>query len=196
MTRRVYDFDNTIYRGDSTADFCGYCLLRHPRALPHLVAGGALFIGVWLGRVDKTRAKQRLYRFLPLLADPQKTVDAFWVGHRKNLKDWYLRQRADTDVIISASPEFLLAPVCNELGVTMLASRVDARTGAYTGQNCAGWEKVRRLGEAIPDCQIEAFYSDSRSDAPLAGLAEEAFLVKGDRLLPWPWPRQAGEAGK
>ena len=33
-----------------------------------------------------------------------------------------------------------------------------------------------------------SFYSDSQSDAPLAAIADHAFLVKGDRLLPWTFP--------
>ena len=37
----VYDFDGTIYDGDSTVDFVFFCLRRHPNViagLPHLVA--------------------------------------------------------------------------------------------------------------------------------------------------------------
>ncbi|MBF1089242.1 MAG: haloacid dehalogenase-like hydrolase, partial [Solobacterium sp.] len=33
--------------------------------------------------------------------------------------------------------------------------------------------------------KIENFYSDSYSDTPLARIAENAYLVKGDNLLPW-----------
>ncbi len=184
--RNVYDFDNTIYRGDSSVDFYRFCARRHPRMLADLPAVGTWFACMGLGLVEKTRVKQRLYRFLTLLPDTNALVAAFWEARRGRLKPWYLAQRRDEDVIISASPEFLLRPVCDALHVTLLASRVDPRTGRYTGRNCHGAEKARRLKEALPECAVEAFYSDSLSDAPLAGLAARAFFVKGDRLLPWP----------
>ena len=35
------------------------------------------------------------------------------------------------------------------------------------------------------EVDIDEFYSDSRSDAPLARMAKRAYLVKGETLLPW-----------
>ena len=58
-------------------------------------------------------------------------------------------------------------------------------TGKTDGKNCHGAEKVRRLHEAYPDVQIAEFYSDSRSDSPLAELAERAYLVHGQERTPW-----------
>ena len=62
---------------------------------------------------------------------------------------------------------------------------MDSRTGKYTGINCHGKEKVRRFREEYPDAVIDSFYSDSYSDTPLAEEAKEAFIVKGEELLPW-----------
>ena len=42
----VYDFDKTIYRGDSTVDFWRHCLRRYPgaaRALPGTLAKALAF---------------------------------------------------------------------------------------------------------------------------------------------------------
>ncbi|MEE0264705.1 MAG: haloacid dehalogenase-like hydrolase, partial [Acutalibacteraceae bacterium] len=89
--------------------------------------------------------------------------------------------------IISASPEFLLELPCQMLGIKyLMASRVDPKTGKYTGENCHGEEKVRRLYEKYPkDTVIEEFYSDSYSDTPLAKLAKKSFMVKGDDISDW-----------
>ena len=46
-------------------------------------------------------------------------------------------------------------------------------------------KKVRRLHETYPDVEIAEFYSDSRSDSPLAELAEHAYLVHGQERTPW-----------
>ena len=85
----------------------------------------------------------------------------------------------------SASPEFLVRIPAQKLGVRLLASRVDKHTGKTDGENCHGAEKVRRLHEAYPDVEIAEFYSDSRSDSPLAELAEHAYLVHGQTRTPW-----------
>ena len=113
-------------------------------------------------------------------------VAAFWETHINRIKPWYLQQKREDDVIISASPEFLLSPVVEgQLGLKLMASRVDPHTGKYTGKNCHGEEKVRRLNEALPDCRIDQFYSDSNSDLPLARLARRAFKVRGNRVTEW-----------
>ena len=185
MRRNVYDFDNTIYAGDSSIHFYGFCALRYPRILLDLPALGVQGIRYRLGRVDKTRFKQRVYRFLTLLPDVDKLVTDFWRTHEKNIKPWYYEMREDTDLIISASPTFLLAPVCEKLCVPLLASRVDKHTGVYDGLNCHDTEKVHRLNEAYPGTEIAAFYSDSLSDTPLAEIAQSAYRVRGNKITPF-----------
>ncbi|MDO4572122.1 MAG: haloacid dehalogenase-like hydrolase [Clostridia bacterium] len=189
MRRNVYDFDKTIYAGDATADFHRRCCLRHPRAGLDIFASCWYFLAMWLGLLPKTLAKQRFYRFLRFVPDVQAEVLDFWAGRAHKIRRWYLESREEQDLIISASPEFLLKPICETLRVRLIASRVDPRSGVCEGANCHGKEKLRRLREALPDTQIGRFCSDSLSDTPLAAAAEEAFLVRGERLLPWPGAR-------
>lgn len=183
----VYDFDQTIYHGDSTVDFYFYCLRHKPlmmRSMPGTVAAFALYQAkIW----NKTQFKQQMYRFLTAIGDTDKMVQKFWDSHIHNVKPWYIYQKhRDDDVIISASPEFLLKPVCEQLGIQyLMASRVDPSTGKYTGINCWGEEKVRRFREVFGETAIEAFYSDSLSDTPLAKLANTAWIVRGNTLIPW-----------
>ena len=99
--------------------------------------------------------------------------------------DWYLKQKQDSDIVVSASPEFLLKPVCLKLGVSLIASINDSRTGAYTGVNCHGEEKPRRFLELFPNAVIDKFYSDSQSDKPMALLAKSAFLVRNGIVMSW-----------
>ncbi len=185
MPLNVYDFDGTIYKGDSTADFYKFCVKRHPLALIALPGAGIYFFAYKLGLCSKTRFKEVFYRFLRHIPDAESALSAFWVAHEGGIQDWYLQKKRQTDIIISASPEFLLEPVCKKLGVTLIASRVDRRTGETQGENCRGAEKVKRLNEAAPGCEIEEFYSDDLSDAPLAELAKSAFIVKGGSIVPW-----------
>jgi phosphoserine phosphatase len=181
----VYDFDGTIYRGDSTIDFFLLCLKAHPRSLLMLPKVFIYFLMYISKRIVKTRFKEVFYEFLKFIPDIDAMVQMFWETHRRNLKSWYLEQKQPTDIIISASPEFLLAPVCRELDVMLIASRVNKQSGKITGENCGGEEKVRRLFEAVPYAKINNFYSDAFSDQPLAILAQKSYMVKGDMLKNW-----------
>ena len=183
-----YDFDDTIYDGDSTKDFIFYCLKRQPvlvRFAP-LWAWNALLWKVF-GIKTKTQFKEKLYSYFGGIQDIDAYVEDFWKGHFQNIKGWYLTQKREDDLIISASPEFLLQPAMDRLGIKhLMASRVDKKTGRYTGENCWGEEKVRRFKEKMPQGEIESFYSDSLSDAPMARLATgTSYLVKGDSRTPW-----------
>ena len=193
----VYDFDETIYDGDSTVDFFRYCLIHHPAMAITLPNTGINFLIYFARLQSKTRTKQQMYRFLRYIGDTEKVVRDFWGSHLKNIKPWYLeRLQRDDDVVISASPEFLIRPACELIGIkTAMASVVDRHTGVYNGKNCWGEEKVRRFYQAFGEgTAIDTFYSDSLSDAPLARLASEAFIVRGDELIPWQdWEREKGK---
>lgn len=180
----VYDFDETIYDGDSTVDFYKYCLRRRPYIIFRFPLWTALrFV---LDSRKKLQFKERFYRFLRAFDDIDSEVLRFWDRHEKNIKRWYLENHRPDDVVISASPEFLLRPVCKRLKIPVLmASVVDKKTGLYSGENCWGKEKVRRFYERFEDGKIDSFYSDSYSDAPLAEIAEKAFIVSGEKITPW-----------
>lgn len=181
----VYDFDNTIYKGDSTADFYLFSLRKHPsiiKFLPSLIQAYSRFYLFKKG--TKTEMKEVMYRFLTKI-EPEKDIKAFWDSHEKNIKSWYLKQKKADDIIISASPEFLLEPICERLGIKNLtASRVNARTGKYSGINCHGAEKVR-LFKKLYEGEIDEFYSDSLSDSPIAEISKKAFMVKGNKIEDW-----------
>lgn len=182
----VYDFDKTILPYDSTEAFFRHCLRRYPRAIYPALGALPLAAGVPLRLASKTRAKELFYRFLTCVPDIDAEVERFWKEHIRDVNAWYLAHRRESDVVSSASPEFLLRPVAEQLGFRLMASRVDRYSGWTLGENNHGEEKVRRLRREYPGLEIAEFYSDSLSDTPLARLAERAFIVKGQCLEPWP----------
>jgi len=181
----VYDFDGTLYSGDSTVDFFLYALKRNPlllRYLPEQVAGFALYAAK---KIDKNRLKQHFYSFLKGIS-AETLVEAFWDSHQDRIFSWYSSQQQPEDVVISASPDFLLRPICKRMGIQhLIASQVDSRTGACLGENCRGQEKVLRFRAVFGDAVIHRFYSDSESDLPMAKLAQEAYRVEKGQILPW-----------
>ena len=182
----VYDFDNTILRGDSSARFFAFCLGHFPRMwrdVPAQAVNGLLFA---LRLKKKQAFKQRMFHYLTLIGDVDAAVDAFWRANMPRIKAWYPPRHREDDVVISASPEFLIRPACAKLGIgCVIGSPVDKHTGHFLGPNCHGKEKVSRFYARFPGGRIDEFFSDSHSDDPLAALAKKAYLVKGERLLPW-----------
>lgn len=177
----VYDFDKTIYNGDSTIDFYLYCLKKHPSIILLLPKQILAFILYKLKIKEKEYFKEIFFSFLKKINNIDEQVDDFWLNNKSKIKAWYHEQKNTTDVIISASPDFLLKPICNELKVTLIATKVDKKTGKFKSKNCYGKEKVVRYTQEI-NKKINKFYSDSLSDKPMMGLAKEKYLVNGNKL--------------
>jgi phosphoserine phosphatase len=130
--------------------------------------------------------KEIFFSFLNEISDVDLTVQHFWTTNNKKIKAFYHKSSHDKDVIISASPDFLLRPVCMDLGVAhLIASQVNKETGRFEGENCYGEEKVKRLRDELGECIIETFYTDSKSDLPLAGTARKSYLVRKNKILEW-----------
>lgn len=183
----TYDFDKTIFYPDSSACFYRFCLLHYPTAvLPSLPGSLRMALRYYQGAVSAKELKQQLFSFLPVIQDVDRAVDVFWTKNEKRLGKWYLEQKRDDDLILSASPRFLLQPVCDKLGVSLIATEMDKQSGKISGLNCHDHEKVRRFYQQYPQGHTEAFYSDSLSDNPMAEIADKAFLVRRHRLSPWP----------
>ena len=182
----VYDFDGTIYRGDSSVDFFAFCLTRYPWLAIFLPYQIAMILAYKLRLCSKEQEKSAYFSFLRLVPDVQSTVTAFWRKKKIKIESWYLAQKKQDDVVISASPAFLLLPISEHLNIgKLIASEVNSHTGTFESKNCSGEEKVRRLKKLFADATIDSFYSDSESDKPMAKLAQNAFKVKKGILNKW-----------
>ena len=183
----TYDFDKTIFYPDSSACFYRYCLLHCFPAVIRSVPGTVrMAIRYFFGKLRAKELKQQLFSFLPDIPDIDETVRAFWAENEWRIGDWYRKQKRSDDLIVSASPYFLLAPICEKLGVELIATDMDKHSGVIRGENCHNAEKVRRFYARDPNGHTEEFYSDSFTDSPMAEIADRAFLVKKHRVRPWP----------
>ena len=184
----VYDFDKTVVYPDSGFTFFAFCFRRHwLRLLPRLPRLGVELLRFAANRKRGRPVKGEFYRFIRSLPDWQDEVRLFWETKAEEmLKPWYLEQLRPDDIIISCTAEFLLRPLCEQLGIRLIATRVNTQTGRLEGHSCYGEEKVRRLRETYGAVQINEFYSDSFADEPLAKLARQAWFVRDDERTPWP----------
>lgn len=185
---KVYDFDDTIYDGDSSKDFLIFEIKRHPGIFALKSVSFLTSTILYILHIKKKETwKASMFSFLKDISDIQKEIDLFWDTHDKKIKSWYLKQQLQDDVIISASPAFLVEAGCCRFGITnVIATRMDVKTGEIVGNNCKGKEKVERFQKKYGNqVRVQEFYSDDESDCPMASMADRAFLVKGEEVFEW-----------
>ena len=174
----LYDFDGTIYDGDSSVDFIIYCFKKNPKLLKYLPKIIIAALKYKLKKSSKTEMKEVFFSFLKDINDVDKVLNEFWEIHKKNIKDFYKDKSHDKDIIISASPKFLLEPIAKKYKVKdLFGSPIDKQTGKYNGLNCHGEEKVRLFKEKYPKAEILEMWTDSYHDMPLIKLANKGYLV-------------------
>ena len=185
MKANVYDFDKTIFSKDSSVEFYKFCLKKKPSILKYIFVQLFYFVLYIFNFIDKTKFKEHVFVFLKAFDNIDDLVKEFWQENKKMIYSWYAKKHQDSDIIISASPYFLLKPICDELGIkNLIASEVDSKTGKFLSPNCYGEEKVNRLKQ-FGEVEIGEFYSDSFSDQPLADLASDAFIIKHNAIHKW-----------
>lgn len=180
---RVFDFDKTIYDGDASFDFWRFMIKKKPMILYLFGLQLLCYLMMKIGIISREKAKSVFFKFLRY--SDKKDLEKFWQKNYKKIKNWYLEEKKSGDLIISASPEYILEPIAQYLEVDLIATRVDKKTGKIIGKNCRGKEKVRRFFEKYPEKKIEIFYSDSLSDLPMRKIANRGFLIKGARKKEW-----------
>jgi phosphatidylglycerophosphatase C len=193
----AFDFDGTLTWKDSFMAFLAW------RAGPWRFAAGLVKLApaaiAYLAHRDRGRLKAAAAReFLcglsraTLEADAQRfaTERARMLFRPDAVRAWR-RWQADGArlVIVTASPETIVAPFARGLGADLLiGTRLafdaeDRVSGVFEGANCRGAEKVERLKAAFGDpLMLEAAYGDTDGDKEMLAQAESpGFKVFGGK---------------
>ena len=137
------------------------------------------------GKVTVEQAMEKyapqVEKFFASMENPQADAREFWDGKMHKIKPFYKSQQQKDDLIITASPDFTIAEICERLGIEhYIASKIDLHTGKIL-HFCMRSNKIKAFFEEYPDAQIENFYTDSpKNDKPLIDIARNAYVVKGD----------------
>ena len=181
----VYDFDKTIYSGDSSLDFYFFCLKSKPLLVRYIPIQLFWFVIYMFGLCDKIRFKEKYFSFIKAI-DTKDIVEKFWDKNITNIKSWYIRQKNKNDIIVSASPEFLVSSCMKRLSVeNCICTVVSEEDGAFLSPNCYGDEKLKRFRELYNTRDIDLFYSDSLSDSVMADNSKNAYFVSGNQIINW-----------
>lgn len=186
----VYDFDKTIYNGETSTDFMLFFLKRNPR---YIIRICNVLYSLFYYKKDLKKSKEIFFRILNgvNIEFLKEEINEFWKVKKDKIFSWVYdeilenKKVADELILISATPSIFLEKISKELGFDKLLATEFENTNKLfdskiKGPNCKGKEKVNRLNEYIDNYTIFKFYSDSMSDKPLFDLADEKiFINKG-----------------
>lgn len=182
----VYDFDNTIYDGETLVDFILYFVRHDPRIWPYVpkllvIAFRDAFHLFTVDEAIKAYASF-LEGYYVKLDNLDTAVVKFWDKKMKKIKPFYEDVRKDDDIIVSGTTDFILDEVCRRMGIkNYVGSSIDPETGKFT-RLCFLDNKLKIFRELWPDAHIDNFYTDSMNDKCLMDIADHVYFVKGEKI--------------
>lgn len=181
----IYDFDNTIFKGDSSCKFIKYSITHHPLlVLKSLIASIPLGVKYLFKKEEFGVFKAKIFSFVKDIDNLEDYMERFTLKNIKNIKNFYLENRLDNDTIISASFEFIIRPFCEKIGIkNIIGTKYNVKTGKIIGKNCKGKEKIKRFRELYKEEDVINAYSDSLSDIPMFEISKNAYIVEGEELI-------------
>ena len=191
----VYDFDKTIYNGETLNDFYRFYLIKKPWKIYTVIFQLWYFLLYVLKIINLEKLKENFLRFLngENTGELKKLIREFWEKKESKINPWVkdeiLKNKKETEILvaISASPTFLIIDRLRLMGFDVVIGtdflfESTKFHSHITSKNCKNYEKVKRLDKWAEDNNIQYdivnFYSDSIADKPHFDLAEHKYWIK------------------
>ena len=177
-----FDFDNTIYRGESSVDFSLYMIRHNKKILRYVPTILFSLAGYKLCLLKKEQLETIINDFFAGVLDETTSLPTFirefWETHAHKLDCRIIRLIEPDDIIISASPILLIEGIRGMLNTEkIIGTEVDLDQKKITWFNF-GENKVKRYKALYGDQKLDAFYTDSYNDKALMDISLEVFIVK------------------
>lgn len=192
----LFDFDGTLYLKDSLTGFIFYTFKAR------YVLKTGLSILPWINHyylglypADKMRKKLFYNMFCGQSLDHvQHDAITYADVLQKYLNPQLFAQLKQHQalghdvVVVSASVDIYLKPLCDRLGVDLISSEVESEAGKLTGfyktPDCSGMEKKRRIQQRY---DVSAYsqvyaYGNTREDIAMLSLATQPCMYGQDPL--------------
>ena len=183
---KVFDFDNTIYHGESSVDFAFFMIKHNKRILLFLPS---LFWNTVMYKfclASKEKLEMRVNDAIRVIVRDKEQLltlaDRFWEKYYRKLDKRILRRIDPDDLIITAGPFFLIDAIKHRLNTkNLICSEVDWDKMEVSFFNF-GDNKVKRYRELYGDKPIDYFYTDSYNDRSMMDISDRVFIVKDGRI--------------
>lgn len=183
----AYDFDNTIYDGESIVDFFLFCLKKDHsllRYLPYIIIFVIKykFNKITIEEITNTIERLSLSFFKNRHYNYEALVEEFWQKNIHKLKPQFLKKLKKDDLIITGCPNFLIEYIKDKLNVdNIICTEFNLETKKLEFL-CFGKNKVKIFKELCKDQKINEFYTDSLADIPFMQLSDKVYLVNKDEI--------------
>lgn len=183
----VYDFDNTIYDGESALDFFFAYVMVNPKLVKLIPK---VLRALMLYTMGKVTIEDAMKKYAPYIKKYYCEYDRwdeftaeFWDKRMGKIKPFYDKIRRDDDIILTASPDLTMSEIGKRLSMkNIICSHIDPESGEVT-RLCMRENKIKYFSEKYPDAKIENFYTDSiKNDGFIAQRAEHIFVVKKNKI--------------
>ncbi len=183
---KVFDFDNTIYGGESVFDFAMFFVKRKKSFIKYVPNFIKILFSYKMCHMDISEFQKALEKYAnPFLENQEyikELVAEFWLQNIEKLYPNILKKIEKDDVIITASPDFLIDGIKDVLNTDhILCSKLDLEKGKISFLNFRE-NKVKCFMEKYDEKKIEEFYTDSYNDKPLMDISKHVFLVHHGKL--------------
>ena len=186
----LFDFDGTITKRDSLADFSKYYLGSFEYYKGLLILSPIL-LAYKLKIIPNHVAKEKLTSYF------FKGLDSIYFQNIANTYSieqidkiirpealerikWH-QEKGHKTVVVSASMECWLSGWCKKNKLELIATKLESKnnrlTGKFSTKNCYGIEKVNRIKEKynLEDYEVIYAYGDSKGDKEMLSIADNKF---------------------
>ena len=198
----VYDFDKTIYDGETGVNFSVFYLKKYPLKSILFLITYSRYLFLYLFKiVNLSKIKEKYFKFLEshTKKEIQDLIDEFWETKKSKIYPWVKeelkknKKEADFVIVTSASPLFLIEKFLLSqgydivFGTRFVGDNQKKFVAQINGKNNKGDEKVKKLNRWAKqnnyEIEIVKFYSDSLADKPLYDIAEKKYWIKKGKKL-------------
>ena len=194
----LFDFDGTLYPKDSFTGFIFYTLSKR-----HIVKKGfkilpwiqAYYLKLYPAHAMRPRLFQSMFKdisanFLQNLAQEyaQQLIQNLDQELLQQLR--LHQQNGDRVVLVSASVDLYLVPICKALNIELICTATEIKngllTGHYSSEDCSCEQKKLRILQQynLEDYQYIYAYGNSEEDLDMLSLADHPYMMGENKSLP------------
>ncbi len=180
----LFDFDGTIYKGDSFIHFTFFS-----QSFFYFINFWIkVFFAIIIGRPLSNVKESFFLNFKGMDRNDFQTICNDFASKKliKNIKSSFLEYVDKIDdsseiVIVTASIENYIKPWCKEKGFKLISTRLEYKNNLITGKfqtpNCNGDEKVKRIKNVYELSKFDEIiaFGDTGGDIPMLKLGTESF---------------------
>ena len=193
----LFDFDGTLYPRDSFTGFIFFALSkRHivKRGLKILPWIQAYYLRLYPAHAMRPRLFQSMFKDISVDVVEQLAHE-YALKLIKRLDQDLLQQlqqhqqRGDHIVLVSASVDLYLTPICEFLNIELICTQTEIKdgllTGRYRSEDCSREQKKLRILQQynLADYQAIYAYGNSEEDLDMLSLADYHYMVGRDTTV-------------